>query len=229
MSEPETVTSAVAKQVPLQPLIEQYQVEFAKVLPGHVGVERFERWSVGVLRKGLAGKQAEVWQRVLTQPPGQLSVMAALMDCASLGLEPGRTYHLVPFGGEVTGITDYKGEIQLITNANRRAVVVVQLVREKDDYHRTGANIPPKHDADWWGDRGPVVGGYCYVDFGDGLYSQVVDLPERSVAADQDSCEKHKALAKTKSVWDAHPEPMRWKTLVHIERKLVPWSAEVRP
>jgi len=223
MSEPETVTAAVAKQVPLQPLIEQYQAEFAKVLPRHVGVERFERWSVGVLRKGLAGKQAEVWQRVLTQPPGQLSVMAALMDCASLGLEPGRTYHLVPFGGEVTGITDYKGEIQLITNARPHAVVVAQLVRKADDFAMVGANVPPRHEADWFAvDRGPVTGGYAFVDYGSGMYSLVIRMGEEEFG-------KHRDKAKTKQVWDEWPDAMRLKTLVHQLRKWVPWSAEVRP
>jgi recombination protein RecT len=223
MSDDQTVTGTVARQVPLQPLIEQYAPEFGKLLPAHVGQERYERWMVTYLRKALAGKQADTWQRVLTQPPGQLSVMHAFLDCASLGLEPGRTYHLVPFGGEVTGITDYKGEIQLITNARPHAVVVAQLVRGKDDFAMVGANVPPRHEADWFAvDRGPVVGGYAFVSYGAALFSLVIRMGE-------DEFLRHREKAKTKTVWDEWPESMRLKTLVHQLRKWVPWSPEVRP
>ena len=223
MSEQQTVAAAVAKQVPLQPLIEQYSGEFAKILPRHIGAGRYERWAISCLRKGLAGNQAEAWRRILSEPAGQLSVMHALLDCASLGLEPGRTYHLVPFGGEVTGITDYKGEIELIHRATPRAVVVAQLVRGKDDFAMTGANVPPRHDADWFApDRGPVVGGYAYADYGGQVYSLVVRMGE-------DEFLKHRDKAKTKNVWDEWPDAMRLKTLVHQLRKWVPWSADQQP
>jgi recombination protein RecT len=221
MTEPETVTGAIAKRVDLEPVLEQLRPEFAKVLPAHVGAERYERWSVTLLRNALRGQQAEAWARVLKSPQGQLSVCSALMDCASLGLEPGRTYHLIPFGSEVTGVTDYKGEIQLINNANPRSVVVAMLVRKTDEFELRGANVPPRHDADWFGDRGDVVGGYCYVDFGGGLYSLVVRMNEGDFL-------HHRDKARTKAVWDEWPEAMRLKTLVHQVRKFVPWSAELR-
>lgn len=204
-------------------LIEGNLAEFGKILPASVRPEMFGRWALSVLKKGLAspdGKQAEAWGRVLhpDNPAGLASVMAALLDCASLGLEPGREYHLVPFGGTVTGITDYKGEIRLITNAVRDSVVAAQLVRQADEFHLIGANIPPRHEADWFGDRGEIAGGYAYVDYG-GRFSQVVRMSEAEFA-------RHRDKAKTKTVWDEWPEAMRVKTLVHQLRKLVPWSAE---
>lgn len=206
-------------------LLEALEPEFGKILPARIGAERFTRWALTVLRK-----PELIRARVLETDAGRLSVMAALMDCASLGLEPGRTYHLVPFGGKdaegrqlpktVTGIVDYKGEIELITNA-QRCTVVAQLVREKDlpdHFAMTGANVPPRHDPDWFADRGEIAGGYAYADFGDGLYSLVVRMTEADFR-------KHREVAKTKEVWDAWPEPMRLKTLVHQLRKWVPWSA----
>ena len=186
---------------------------FAQVLPRHVGAEKYTRWCLTLLKDP---KLAEVART----DAGRLSIMSALMDCASLGLEPGRTYHLVVFGGKVTGIIDYKGEIQLITNANPAACVVAQLVRKADDLHMVGANVPPRHEADWFGDRGEITGGYAYVDFG-GRYSQVVRMSEADFG-------QHRDKAKTKNVWDEWPEAMRLKTLVHQLRKWVPWSAEVR-
>ena len=213
MSDQPTVSSEVARVETTARMLEAQAPEFAKVLPAHIGQERFTRWALTVLRK------PELVQ-VMQTPAGQLSVMSALMDCAALGLEPGRTYHLVPFGGKVTGITDYKGEVQLIWNAVQRPVIA-SLVYEKDGFIMVGANIPPTHDADWFGDRGGIKGGYAYVDFGGGLYSLVVRMSEADFL-------KHRKAAKTQNVWDEWPEAMRLKTLVHQLRKWVPWSAEVR-
>ena len=198
---------------------------FAQVLPAHIGAEKYTRWALTLLKRpelAAVGRTDE----------GRLSIMSALMDCASLGLEPGRTYHLVVFEGKnkdgspkpatVTGIIDYKGEIQLITNANPAASVIAMLVREHDDFHLTGANVPPKHDADWFNQeaRGAIIGGYSYVDYGNRC-SLVVRMSEADFL-------KHRAKARTVRIWDEWPEPMRLKTLVHPLRKTEPWSAEVR-
>ena len=144
MSEAQTVGQAVA-EVSAPKMISPEL--FEQVLPAQVGAAKFTRWALTLLRR-------DDLAAVARTPAGQLSIVTALLDCASLGLEPGRTYHLVPFKGKVTGITDYKGEIQLITNADPGACVVAQLVRKADDFAMTGANIPPRHDADWFGDRG---------------------------------------------------------------------------
>lgn len=188
---------------------------FASVLPAQLGAEKFTRWALTLLRKPELAATART-------DAGRLSIMAALMDCATLGLEPGRTYHLVPYKGLVTGIIDYKGEIQLITNA-ADCSVVVQLVRKGDTFLMRGANVPPLHEADWFADErvtADVVGGYAYVDYG-GRYSMVVTMSEADFM-------HHRARAQTKTVWDEWPEAMRLKTLVHQVRKFVPWSAEAR-
>lgn len=188
---------------------------FASVLPAHIGAEKYTRWALTLLKR-------DDLAQVARTDSGRLSIMSALMDCASLGLEPGRTYHLVPFKGVVTGIVDYKGEVQLIWNAVQRPVVA-SLVYAKDDFAIRGANVPPLHEGDWFNPdgRGEVRGGYSYVDYGQQLYSMVVYMSEADFL-------KHRAKAATKGVWDEWPEAMRLKTLVHQLRKWVPWSAEVR-
>jgi len=188
---------------------------FAQVLPAHLGAEKFTRWALTLLRK------PELAQ-VATTDAGRLSIMSALMDCASLGLEPGRTYHLVPFKGVVTGIVDYKGEVELIWRAVQRPVIV-SLVYSKDKFAPRGANVPPLHEGDWFAadGRGDIRGGYAYVDYGNELYSLVVYMSEADFL-------KHRAKAQTTKVWDEWPEPMRLKTLAHQLRKWVPSSAEVR-
>jgi recombination protein RecT len=214
MSEGQTVGQAV-EQVQAAPRMLD-ETRWADVLPAHIGPKKFQRWALTLLQDP---KMIEVSRT----PAGQLSIVTALLDCASLGLEPGRTYHLVPFGGKVTGIIDYKGEIELIYNAVQRPVIA-SLVYSKDDFHMVGANIPPKHEADWFAEegRGAVVGGYAYVEFGAGTYSMVVRMTEAGFL-------KHRAKAKTKDLWDEWPEAMRIKTLVHQLRKFVPWSVEKQP
>jgi recombination protein RecT len=188
---------------------------WADVLPAHIGPARFQRWALTLM-------QRPDLIEVARTPQGQLSIVTALLDCASLGLEPGRTYHLVPYKGIVKGMTDYKGEVQLIWNAVQRPVVA-SLVYSKDTYAIRGANCPPLHEGDWFADdgRGSVLGGYAYVDYGQQLYSMVVYMSEADFL-------KHKAKAQTQNVWNEWPESMRLKTLVHQLRKWVPWSAEVR-
>ena len=216
----ETVTGALQKQIPLAPLLAEYLPEFGKLLPAHIGQDRYERWMLTFLRKAINGKQTDAWRRVLADPGGQLSVMQAFLDCATLGLEPGRTYHLVPFGQEVTGITDYLGEIELIYRAGRTPVVA-QLVRKADTFAMRGANVPPLHEADWFAtDRGEITGGYAYAQLGRETYSMVVTMSEQEF-------QHHRDKARTKNVWDEWPEPMRLKTLVHQLRKWTPWSAEI--
>jgi recombination protein RecT len=215
MTDQQTVSAEVARVETTSRMLEAQAPEFGKILPAHIGAERFTRWALSVLKKpDLAA--------CMGTGPGQLSVMSALMDCAALGLEPGRTYHLVPFKGIVTGITDYKGEVQLIWNATRKPVIAA-LVYSKDRFQMTGANIPPVHEADWFdpAGRGDILGGYAYLPFEDGICSLVVRMAEADFL-------KHRAKAATKNVWDEWPESMRLKTLVHQLRKWVPWSAEVR-
>ncbi len=222
----ETVGAAVDKVLGPAWLIEASVPEFAKVLPSFIAPEKFARWGLSVIRKGLgggmteqAGKQREAWQRVLACEPGRLSLMSALMDCASMGLEPGRTFHLVPFGSEITGITDYKGEIELIYRAMRQPVIAM-LVRQADTYTPQGACTPPIHKYEPFTDRGSIVGGYAYAQFAPHVYSLVAEMSEADFL-------KHRDKAKTKSVWDEWPEDMRLKTLVHRLRKWVPWSVEI--
>ena len=187
---------------------------WADVLPAHIGPAKFQRWALTLM-------QNPDMIEVSRTPEGQLSIVTALLDCASLGLEPGRTYHLVKFGGKVTGIIDYKGEIELIGRANPAASVVAMLVRKADTFAMRGANTPPLHEADWFSDdRGEIIGGYAYTDFGGQRYSQVVRMSEAQFL-------KHRDKARIKEVWDEWPEPMRLKTLIHQLRKWVSWSPEV--
>jgi recombinational DNA repair protein RecT len=222
------VSQAVATvQLPVKILKDQL-TEFATLLPKSIDPERFESWALVALKNGLRKQEtAEAWARVLHpgNEAGLISVILALKDCASLGLEPGRTFHLVPFGSQVAGVTDWKGEVQLITNA-RPCSVVAQLVRKGDTFAMRAANAPPHHTppdpddaASWFDSDREVIGGYSYVDNGHQEYSMVVRMSEAELLA-------RREMARTKSIWDKWPAEMRFKTLIKPLRKTVPWSPE---
>jgi recombination protein RecT len=227
----ESVGQEVARVSAPYALIEASKAEFGKLLPASIGPEKFARWGLTVLRNGLASPSPAVresWDRVIGSEEGKLSLMTALMDCASLGLEPGRTYHLVPFrnkqgGAEVTGITDYKGEIELIANAG--GIVCAELVRKEDKFQWYGVSYAPSHEFDPFNDdRGDVIGGYAYLmATGGHLASKVVHMSAAEFA-------KHEAASRTAgrddSPWKLWREPMQLKTLVHELRKWVPWAVE---
>jgi recombination protein RecT len=226
----ESVGQEVARVSAPYALIEASKAEFGKLLPASIGPEKFARWGLTVLRNGLASpvpSQRESWARVIDSEEGKLSLMTALMDCASLGLEPGRTYHLVPFrnkqgGAEVTGITDYKGEIELIANAG--GIVIAELVHEKDPFEFQSVYEYPDHQFDPFGDRGEVIGGYAFtVTTGGVISSKVVHMSAAEFA-------KHEAASKTAgrddSPWKLWRESMQLKTLIHELRKWVPWAVE---
>lgn len=226
----DSVSTEIARVHVPEDLIKAELASFGRVLPSGISKDMFATWALTMLSKALASpdeKQLRAWERVLhpANGAGLTSVVVALRECAELGLRPGSEYYLVPYGGTCQGITGYKGEIRLITN-HEPSTVVARLVRQNDKYFRTGANIPPKHDYEEFGDRGPVTGGYAYVDYGAGRYSLVYALPEQSSAPDMDSFARHKAKAATAALWDQWPEQFRIKTLVHGVRKMVPWSAE---
>ena len=209
----ESTEVATAQPSGLEAFVGGYRQDIADLLPAHIDPARFVRWSLGYIRQR---------PRLLECRPETLLV--GLLDCARLGLELGTTYHLVPFKGVATGITDYKGELELIARARVVQSVHAQLVREKDDFEFQPGSGRITHEADWFSeDRGLVQGGYAFGVLQDGSHTQTVLM----TVADFD---RHKAASKfgndPSSPWQVWEESMQLKTLVHQLRKWVPWSAE---
>jgi len=224
----ESVAGAVAVVDAPRALIGQSLKEFGRVLPAGISPETFGQWALDMLSKCLADpKQAAAWSRILDpgNGAGLTSVMVALRECASLGLQPGSEYYLLPFGTTATGMTGYKGEIRLVTN-HEPCSVIAMLRRKNDGFAMLGANIPPKHDIDYESDRGPIIGGYAYVAYPGDRYSLVAYMRRSSSDPDENTFDKHQAVAKYQEIWKAWYEQQCVKTLVHAVRKMVPWSAE---
>lgn len=220
MSTTDTPTSAAVEQSKQGPgaLVKQYESDIALVLPSHVKPEQFVRIAQGVLRRDR--NLANIAQKNIG------SFMTAVLDCARLGLEPGDTYHFVAYGNAITGIRDYKGEIELIYRAGAVASVKAELVYANDQFAwDPGTMERPEHHADWFADRGDLIGAYAYGVMKDGSTSRVILMNRTEI-------EKHRAVSKSSksssSPWVKWEGSMWLKTVIHELYKWVPKSPEFR-
>jgi hypothetical protein len=131
---------------------------------------------------------------------------------------------------DITGIVDYKGEIDMIYRAGGVTAVHCQVVRAGDHFvWRPGMEIPDhvinENTAGQLGladedARGPLTGVYAYARLRDGGVSEPIVMARSEVM-------KHKKAAKSKKFWDGDWEPDMWlKTAVHKLYDRVPHSAE---
>jgi recombination protein RecT len=235
----ETVSGAVAERDNSpSALIEKYATDFATVLPSHVKPETWVRLAQGALRRNATLEQAA------RSNPG--SLLAALLDAARLGLEPGtEQYYLVPYKDRgrplVQGIPGYQGEVELMYRAGAVSSVVVESVRRNDtfvwragslDSHRPtrweGPQQQPFHDVDWFGgERGELIGVYAYAVMTDGAISKVVVLDKAELLRARAKSASYRSKPET-SPWTTDEEAMSLKTAAHRLRKWVPTSAEFR-
>jgi recombination protein RecT len=219
-------------------VVQQSKDQFAMVLPSHMRPEAFVRVAVGVLRRN--PRLAKAAQNDMG------AFMAAMMDAARLGLEPGtEQYWLIPrydkrVGKEVvSGQKGYQGEVELIYRAGATASVMCEVVYEGDEFvWNPGSldnHVPPRwngpqdrplHNIDWK-DKGrkqrPMEHVYAYGLMKSGGVSKVIVLTRDEVL-------KAKAVNKTKdgddAPWVKWPESMWLKTGLHRLSKFVPTSSE---
>lgn len=173
----ETVTNAVARRdTGPGAMIKQYSDDFQMVLPEHVKPATFVRLAQGVLRRD--AKLAQLAQR------NPASLMAALLECARLGHDPGTTaFWLVPYGSEIQGIEGYTGIIERIFRAGAVSSVKAELVYAKDHYrfNPTTMAVPDFQPDDFADDRGELIGAFAYAELKDGGTSRVVRINRKYI------------------------------------------------
>lgn len=228
----ETVTQAVArKETGPGALIKQYSGDFASVLPSHVRAETWVRLAQGALKKGKRGADGRFdLETAAANNPGVF--LAALLDAARLGLEPGsEQYYLTPrkVGGrlEILGIVGYQGHIELMYRAGAISSVIAEVVYSNDKFaYQPGRDEIPQHEIDWDAeDRGTLRLVYAYARMKDGAFSRVIVLNK----ADIERIKKSSQGAKSEySPWVLHEAAMWLKSAVRQLQKWVPTSAEYR-
>jgi recombination protein RecT len=236
----ETVTNAVAQRDNSPAgLIKQYSTSFAQVLPSHIKAETWVRLAQGALKRGKRIDDPKSPQRGMfvleaaaANNPGVF--LAALLDAARLGLEPGtEQYYLTPrkVKGrlQILGIVGYQGHIELIYRAGAVSSVVVQVVHLKDEYrYDRGVDEVPVHRFTPfapYAERGDRVGVYAYGRMKDGAVSQVVELNVDDIERIKRSAE---GADSEYSPWQLHTSSMWLKSGVRQLQKWVPTSAEFR-
>lgn len=202
---------------------ERFRAEIERAIPRHLNPDRLLRITMTVLRQ--------------TPELGECSVhslLAAVLQCAQLGLEPGVLGHvyLVPFKSSklrqklVQVIIGYKGLIELARRSGQIESISARLVYANDEFEMTFGIQDTLRHVPWYmrdgvSEPGPIRGGYSVARFRDGGYHlhylpiQVIEQRrKRSRAADE-------------GPWKTDYEAMCLKTVVRDAAKWWPLSAEV--
>jgi recombination protein RecT len=226
-----TVSQAIEKreQGP-QALIKQYSADFTTVLPSHIKPETWVRLAQGALKRGKkVGDRTELEVAAGNNPA---VFLAALLDAARLGLEPGtEQYYLTPrkVKGqlEILGIVGYQGEIELIYRAGAVSSVIAEVVYANDVFsYQPGRDELPHHQPDWDAeDRGRLRLVYAFARMRDGAISKVVVLNRKDIERIKKSSQ---GADSEYSPWVNHEAAMWLKSAVHQLAKWVPTSAEYR-
>lgn len=231
-----TVQEAASNQVARRDdspaaLIKQYSSDFTTVLPSHVKPDTWVRLAQGALKKGKRQQDGRTDLEVAAaNNPGVF--LAAVMDAARLGLEPGtEQFYLTPrkVKGrlEVLGIVGYQGHIELMYRAGAVASVVAECVYEHDEFdYQPGRDTVPHHRIDWdRDDRGKLRLVYAYAPMTNGATSKVVVLNRAAINKIKSSSQ---GSDSDYSPWKTNEAAMWLKSAVRQLQKWVPTSAEYR-
>ncbi len=215
-----------AEKNPVDAIIEKSKAEWARVLPKICTPERFARMALSCIRKN------EKLAAALNTPTGKASVLAALMTCAELGIEPdGRRAHLIPYGDEITLIIDYKGVAELVMRSGNVSKIHADVICENDEFEYDKGEII-KHKINFRQPRGEAYAAYSYIRFKDGSEKSEV-MGRDDIYLVREKSKGYQAF-KSKKIktcpWtDEQSEPEMWKKTVFKRcSKWAPLSPEVR-
>lgn len=200
---------------------QSFKKELARALPNALDPNRMVRLALTMIKKnsGLA-------------KCSPVSIMACVVECAQLGLEPegvlGHAY-LVPFQNEATLIVGYRGFAHLMFNSGTISSISAEVVRKGDKFRRTLGTrrelihepgpIPKNDGEENW------LGVYAAVEFVTGK-TEFEYLEKSKIEATRGrspSWRKYKAEGKT-SPWNTDAEEMWRKTAIRRLAKRMPVS-----
>ncbi len=191
---------------------DQFGAEIATALPSIMTPDRFLRVALTTLQKVPK-----------LQNCSQASLCQALLDCASLGLEPdNRRAHLIPYGQNVQLIVDYKGVVELILRNGDVRKIYAEIVHENDEFEFDRGEVT-KHLIDYSrDDRGKAIAAYCIATLKSGETTATV-MTVKEINAIRD-----KAKAGKSGPWVDHWGEMAKKTVFKRLAKWLPMTPEVK-
>lgn len=194
----------------LRTLILQMKSQFALALPKHITPDRFMRVALTAINK--TPKLMACTKE---------SVLACLMDCSALGIEPdGRNAHLIPYGLACTLIIDYKGLVALARRSGEIAYIHADVVCENDKFeYAFGSGAFLKHSPALR-DRGAVIQAYSFVKLKDGSEDFHVMNTQEIEAT------RERSKAGKSGPWVTDFPEMAKKTVFRRHSKWLPLSSE---
>lgn len=197
------------------------KAQMALALPKHMTADRLARIALTEVRKVPALGRCD-----------QASFLGAIMQCASLGLEPGGALghaYLLPFENRKKGVTEvqfivgYRGMIDLARRSGQIVSIEARTVHQADKF-RVALGLDPRleHEPAWEADdRGPLRFVYAVAKLhGGGVQFEVMSRAE---------IEKVRAQSKAGQYgpWVSHFEEMAKKTVIRRLFKYLPVSIEI--
>lgn len=202
---------------------EQLQMVAAK----HLNPERMMRVVANAIRTTPKLQQCE-----------PISFLGALMQCASLGLEPntilGHAY-LIPFDNKKKGVTEvqvvigYKGLIDLARRSGHITSISANIHYSDDELwtYEEGTEATLRHRPG--PQEGKKLHAYAIAQFKDGGHAYVV-LPWKKVMAIRDASQNWQTAVRygktATAIWTIHEDAMAMKTAVRALAKYLPLSVE---
>jgi len=203
-------------------LIESQRANLEKALPEICSGERFVRVAMTAITKN--PKLADCDQR---------SLMVALLDCASLGIEPdNRRAHLIPFNKSVKQpdgswkkvpqvqlIIDYKGLVELVRRSGEVSKIHADVVCDNDIFEYDCGEVT-QHKINFKGSRGNVYAVYAFAEMKSGEKQTCVMTVEEVEKI------REASLGKNSDPWKIHWNEMAKKTVFRRLCKWLPLSSE---
>ena len=220
MAERKTLTRRVAD---VRALLEKNKAQLALALPRHITPDRMMRICMTAVQKTPKLLECD-----------QISLFAAVIQAAQLGLEPdgalGQAW-LVPFGNQVQLLPGYKGLLSLVRRSGELSTVEVRAVYARDIFRfRYGLasvlehepfNPGPQADSDEV-TRGELVAVYAVARLRDGGIQWEV-MRRHEVEAI-----RKRSRSGTSGPWVTDYDEMAKKTVLRRLCKLLPMSVEAQ-
>ena len=223
-------TPAKASEIPLKkvPSVRHLLVndearqQLATVAAKHMNPERMMRLMANAVRT--TPKLGEC---------NPLSLLGALMTCASIGLEPntvlGHAY-LIPFKNDVQLVIGYKGLVDLARRSGHITSISSGVHYDDDEFWEYEEGTEAKLRRVPGPEEGKKLHAYAIAQFKDGGHAYVV-LPWARVMKIRDNSDGWKSAVRynktQRSPWFTHEDEMAKKTAVRALAKMLPLSTEM--
>lgn len=204
------IAKTAKKEEGLRDLIIRMKDQFALALPKHMTPDRFTRVVLTTINK--TPKLSECTRE---------SLLACLMDCSALGIEPdNRMAYLIPYGNQCTLVIGYKALVALARRSGEISDIHADVVCANDQFEYSFGSEGKLIHKPKLGDRGDVVAAYSFAKLKDGSCSyEVMDLEEISAI-------KNRSKASKSGPWVTDFNEMAKKTVFRRHSKWLPVSSE---